>query len=425
MTIDQEYSIRAHKSYNPFKKGKQRFYYKQVSEKEVMAHKPSAKDIINVDEVNIQDLRDKGIVDGEMEVIGLLAKDNLEHNGRHLNYQKLDSIFTKNLGKDFKHKFLIIDENKNIIKKIGCGNDEAKGWLESKDIAIGLKPVRFMRVAVDVPLSSFIKSSIWTLIGTVLLAILIMACICIQLFVIKRKEYILRNREVCIHGSIHDLKTPLASVLFLLSYIEKKIIDQNQKNLLQKAETEINRLAEKIKYLLITAKGDESKIDINRTPICLMELANHAKDSIDIKYTGKPHQIILCDRRKTQRQIIADKMLIENVMRNLLENAVKYAEEGVCVNLDIDEDAKSTIISVKDNGFGIEKKYQKRIFEQFFRVPAEHPKDGYGLGLALVKYTIKAHGGKIKVESKIGKGSCFTFTLPHFHSYIKQQDDEK
>ena len=61
---------------------------------------------------------------------------------------------------------------------------------------------------------------------------------------------------------------------------------------------------------------------------------------------------------------------------------------------------------------GIDKKYQKKIFEQFYRIPATHHKSGYGIGLAMVKYAVKAHGGTIKVVSELGKGSTFTFTLP-------------
>ncbi len=70
------------------------------------------------------------------------------------------------------------------------------------------------------------------------------------------------------------------------------------------------------------------------------------------------------------------------------------------------------IISVKDKGVGIDKKYQKKIFEQFYRIPATHHKSGYGIGLALVKYAVKAHGGSIKVESEPGKGSTFIFMIP-------------
>ena len=108
----------------------------------------------------------------------------------------------------------------------------------------------------------------------------------------------------------------------------------------------------------------------------------------------------------------ADKYLIENVMHNLMENAVKYSDKEANVEVNIKQDEHFTIISVSDHGVGIDKKYQKKIFEQFYRIPATHHKSGYGIGLAMVKYAVKAHGGTIKVVSELGKGSTFTFTLP-------------
>ena len=108
----------------------------------------------------------------------------------------------------------------------------------------------------------------------------------------------------------------------------------------------------------------------------------------------------------------ADKYLIGNVMHNLMENAVKYSDKEANVDVNIKQDEHFTIISVSDHGVGIDKKYQKKIFEQFYRIPATHHKSGYGIGLAMVKYAVKAHGGTIKVESELGKGSTFTFTLP-------------
>lgn len=95
-----------------------------------------------------------------------------------------------------------------------------------------------------------------------------------------------------------------------------------------------------------------------------------------------------------------------------MENAVKYSDKEATIEVNISQDERFIIISVTDHGVGIAKKYQKKIFEQFYRIPATHHKSGYGIGLAMVKYAVKAHGGTIKVESELGKGSIFTFTIP-------------
>lgn len=410
-TIDEEYSMRAHKSYNPFAKGEQHFKYKELPAHVAEKSGPKPSEVINLDEINVQTLRNKGIVDGEMEILGLLAKDNLEKRGNHLDYKKLDSIFIKNLGENLPHAFTLIDANQKVIERMGDSCKDGN-WIKSKDIAIGLQPVRNLNVSIDFPASRFIKSSIWTLIGTILLALLIMFCICAQLLVIKKKERLLKNREISIHGTIHDLKAPLGSIIFILSYIQKNIKDQELKGFIQRAETEIETLADNIKRMLITAKGNAIGGNLHKEKINLLEIAGYAKDHIDASYPNKPHNITLCDHREIMKPINADKALIETAIRNILENAIKYSADGVLVNLDIYEAHKKVIIKIKDTGFGIEDKYKKKIFQQFFSIPTEHPKEGYGIGLALVKYAIEAHNGNIKVESELGKGSCFIITLP-------------
>lgn len=410
-TIDEEYSMRAHKSYNPFAKGEQHFKYKEVPAQVAEKSTPLPSEVINLDEIDVQDLRNKGIVDGEMEILGLLAKDNLEKRGKHLDYKKLDSIFIKNLGENLPHTFTLIDVNKNVIERMGDSCNDSN-WLKSKDVAIGLKPVRYLNVLIDIPTSSFIKSSIWTLIGTVILALLIIFCICAQLLIIKKKERLLKNKEVSIHGTIHNLKAPLGTIVFILSYIQKNIKDQELKGFIQRAEKEIEALADNIKRILMTAKGNAIGGNLHKEKIYLMEIAGYAKAHVDANYANKPHHITLCDHREIVKSINADKALIETAIRNLLENAIKYSADGVLVNLDIYEVHNKVIIKIKDTGYGIDDKYKKKIFQQFFCIPTDHPKEGYGIGLALVKYAIEAHNGNIKVESELGKGSCFTITLP-------------
>lgn len=151
---------------------------------------------------------------------------------------------------------------------------------------------------------------------------------------------------------------------------------------------------------------------INKEQVDIIELTQQAQEQIDINYASKPHAICIHDHREENALVYADKYLIENVMHNLMENAVKYSDKEANVDIDIKQDEYFTIISVSDHGVGIDKKYQKKIFEQFYRIPATHHKSGHGIGLAMVKYAIKAHGGTIKVVSEPGKGSTFTFTLP-------------
>ena len=111
VSVDEEYAIRAHQSYNPHKDRKQRVYYKQMSEEDFLKAKPKKEDVIRFNEINIQDLRDRGIAETEAEAMGLLTKDRLTAKGNPINLAKLSQIFKKNLNEGFIYTLLILDEN--------------------------------------------------------------------------------------------------------------------------------------------------------------------------------------------------------------------------------------------------------------------------------------------------------------------------
>lgn len=383
VTVDEEYAIRAYQNYAQYKDGKQRLYYKDMSEEDFLKAKPKKEDIININEINIQELRDKGIVETEAEAMGLLTKDRLTAKGNPINLKKLSQIFKKNLNEDFSYTLLILDENKKVIKSYGQTKD-IETWQASKPIAIGLKPIRFVQAKVDITPSSFIRNSIETLISTILLALIIVFCVGYQMTAIRYKEDLLRNREVSLHGTVHDLKAPLASILLKLGFIKDSIKDADLQEMIDSSERQIKNLANTIKTILITSKASESKLVINKEQIDIIELTKQAQEQIDINYASKPHAIGIHDHREENALVYADKYLIENVMHNLMENAVKYSDKEANVEVNIKQDEHFTIISVSDHGVGIDKKYQKKIFEQFYRIPATHHKSGYGIGLAMV-----------------------------------------
>ena len=107
VTVDEEYAIRAYQNYTQYKDGKQRLYYKDMSEEDFLKAKPKKEDIININEINIQELRDKGIVETEAEAMGLLTKDRLTAKGNPINLAKLSQIFKKNLNEGFIYTLLI------------------------------------------------------------------------------------------------------------------------------------------------------------------------------------------------------------------------------------------------------------------------------------------------------------------------------
>ena len=349
VAIDEEYAIRAHKNKHSHNDGKQRVYYKEMTEEDFLKAKPKKEDIIDFDEINIQDLRDKGIAETEAEAMGLLTKDILTTKGNPINLKKLSQIFKKNLNEDFSYTLLILDENKKVIKSYGQTKD-IETWQASKPIAIGLKPIRFVQARVDITPSSFIINSIETLISTILLALIIVFCVGYQMTAIRYKEDLLRNREVSLHGTVHDLKAPLASILLKLGFIKDCIKDADLQEMITSSERQIKNLANTIKTILITSKASESKLVINKEQIDIIELTQQAQEQIDINYASKPHAIGIHDHREENALVYADKYLIENVMHNLMENAVKYSDKEANVEVNIKQDEHFIIISVSDHG---------------------------------------------------------------------------
>lgn len=372
---------------------------------------PPKEDIIRFDEVNIQELREKEIIDTEMEAVGLLAKDRMSAKNRLINLQHLSHIFKKNLREDFPCTFFILNENQKAMKSYGQTYG-IEDWQSSKPIAIGLRPILFVQVVMDIPVSAFIKNSIATFILSASLALFVIFCIGFQMTVIKKKEKLLRNREISIHGTIHDLKAPLAGILLSLSFIKDEIKDIELKQILSKTEKQTKTLANTIKMILMAAKAGENKLALNKEPTEILALVNQAKELVETNYADKQPSISVHDERTIKKDVSTDRFLIENTIYNLMENAVKYSDFRASIEVNIQETSRFVCIRVKDHGIGIEKKYQKKIFEQFFRISSTHYKNGYGIGLAMAKYSVKAHGGTIKVESELGKGSTFSFTLP-------------
>lgn len=411
ISIDEEYAIRAHKRHHPFKGGKQRLFYKIMTDEEVKKIAPPKDHIIRLKEINVQDLRNRGIVETEADVMGLLSKDVVSHSGNDINLQRLSMIFKKNINKDFPYTLFLLDENKNVIKHCGKEKD-ADSWQSCKPIAVGLKPLRFVSVRIKIAPSSFFKNSIATLLLSVSLALLVIFCVGYQMTIIRNKEMELKNRAISIHGTIHDLKSPLASVLLLLSFVKDEIKDAEQRSMLERAEMQIRKLSNRIKTILLAAKANESKLLLNVEPTDIASLVSSSKELALSHYKVMQPTIFITDCRTEKATVWVDRFLLENTIYNIMENAIKFSRIPAHIEVHIDENDKYVSVSIKDQGIGIEKKHQKKIFDQFYRLPDTQSKDGYGIGLAMVKYTIKAHGGCIKVESEKDKGSTFTIMLP-------------
>lgn len=410
--IDEEYHYRTKSDKNPDKNGEEHIKYKVFTPKDKIPKEIKDAPLLDMSTLDVGHLKAKGMAETSSDAMMLLKQDYATAQGKKLNLKKLDSIFTIRLTNSEEHATLLLDENKKIIKKVGA-YEISPSWRYSKDIAVSLKNPKFVRVAIYIGPSAFIRQSIWTICLSVLFVLIAGVCIGYQLREIARKKQLISNRESNVNQIIHDLKSPINSVLSVLSLLKIRMkTDETFMPLIEQASDKAKLLITDIESILLAAKGGRCRILLNKEETAILPIVQTAKSDVDVLYKQKKHSIEIIDETKGNTNIKVDEMYMRNVMRNLLENALKYSDEGTIVNVLIQKKGDLLSISVKDNGWGISRKDQKHIFDQFYRVPHHNGPKGFGIGLSAVKYIVEAHHGKVTVQSELGKGSIFTITLP-------------
>jgi PAS domain S-box-containing protein len=208
----------------------------------------------------------------------------------------------------------------------------------------------------------------------------------------------------------HELKNALAGVKSFTQLLERRLDhDTRNQEYVRRIDTSVDRLKRLIDDLMDLTKIRAGKLELMR------EITDIKPVAIDIleefKSSYKTHTITY--KVLKSGLVCVDKIRIEQVLLNLLRNAVKYSEPGTPITVSMVKNPRDIIIEIQDKGMGISKKDQKRIFELFFQ--AEKPAyttTGMGIGLYISSEIIKMHGGTISVQSKKGEGSTFSISLP-------------
>ncbi|MBD1392031.1 HAMP domain-containing sensor histidine kinase [Mucilaginibacter glaciei] len=213
----------------------------------------------------------------------------------------------------------------------------------------------------------------------------------------------------------HELKTPIASIKMSLKLLNDQrigAINAEQEQLVNHIKDDNDRLLKITSELLELSQVETGNIQLNFVPVNPMQVVDYAITSIKFQADQKQVQIdILKDDVLPDVQVDIEKTAW--VLVNFLSNALRYSAEKSKIVIQVKANKKQVEFSVKDTGKGIDETYQKRLFDRYFQVPTDgQNKSGSGLGLAISKDFINAQGGQIGVESEIGAGSRFYFTLP-------------
>jgi len=219
-----------------------------------------------------------------------------------------------------------------------------------------------------------------------------------------------------INNMTHEFKTPIATINLALDAIKNpKVIDDKEKvfRYLQMIRDENKRMHAQVENVLRISKLEKKELDISKESYDIQPIIEMAIDHVHLIIEDRGGKIIPhFDAKRTT--VLLNEVHFTNVMVNILDNAIKYSPEAPVINLYTENFKEFILIKIQDNGIGMNKTAQKKIFEKFYR---EHTGDihnvkGHGLGLAYVKRIVEDHNGQIFVESEKGKGSTFTIKLP-------------
>nr|WP_297932586.1 ATP-binding protein [uncultured Lachnoclostridium sp.] len=227
----------------------------------------------------------------------------------------------------------------------------------------------------------------------------------------ERKKNEKLRREFSANVS-HELKTPITTIsgyadLLRNGMVKSEDVEQFSEKIYKESERLINLVNDIIKL----SRLDEKKVGIDVVSVKMDDLAHRVKESLH-PVTDKYRVSFELDVDNVR--ITAVELMMEELLYNLCENAIKYNKPGGYVKLSIHKDLLNVFIEVSDNGIGIPKDCQNRIFERFYRVDKSHSKQigGTGLGLAIVKHVVEYHEGRIDIDSDVGKGTKILVTLP-------------
>lgn len=209
----------------------------------------------------------------------------------------------------------------------------------------------------------------------------------------------------------HELKTPITSLKGYLQIIDRRIANTDtNKSFIEKALVQINKLSVLISDLLDVSKIETGQLPLSFTGFDLLALVKEVTEVM--QYSSKTHKLVL-DVKADMLLVTADRQRIEQVIINLISNAVKYSPGTDRINITVSKNNDKALVSVQDFGLGIKKEQQQRIFNRFYRVEdmAAHI-SGLGIGLFISNEIVTRHNGKLWVESSAGKGSTFFFEIP-------------
>jgi signal transduction histidine kinase len=222
-----------------------------------------------------------------------------------------------------------------------------------------------------------------------------------------------RQRNDFLTVAAHEMRTPLTPLLMYLQTIERRAVQSQPVDLevVGKARRQVTRISRLVEDLLDLSRLESRRAQLSFARVALSELVEQVVS--DARAQTRNHEIVY-QTSAADPAVVGDRARLEQVLVNLLQNAVKYSPEGGRINVRLEAADGEARISVQDPGIGIPAEEQSRLFQRFFRAGNASARNfgGLGIGLFVSHEIVAQHGGRFEVQSELGKGSTFAFRLP-------------
>jgi len=362
------------------------------------------------------------------DIFDELVSVNVYHDfNPHLDTTQIDSIVTKALSDKNIHisfKFAILNSTSDTVIMASEAGMDSKFLQSPYKVNIFPKnvfiPARFLSIIFPLKTSYSLNGVQVTLLSSILLILLIIAAFYFTISTIIKQKKLSEVKSDFINNMTHEFKTPISTISLAGEVLSDKTIDKSPESVdkyLKIIKDENKRLAGLVENVLQAAVLDKGKLKFKIQECDLHQIIGDVLQSLTLQIQNKGGGITT--ELKAQRySLFADRMHLGNIIYNLIDNALKYSKENPQIKVSTVSDKNGISISVQDNGIGIRKEDQKKIFETFYRVPTGniHNVKGFGLGLSYVKAVVEKHSGHIEVQSEPGSGSTFVVYLPFINN---------
>ena len=321
-----------------------------------------------------------------------------------------DELLKRGIRNDYRVQ-LIATANDSVLASLG--ETVVDHHFKAYDFAYDMKEAHAYRLWLRNPNKQVIKQMSGILATSVIILALLIYIVIYLMQTIRKLQTEEELKTNFTNNMTHELKTPIAvsyAAVDALLIADKPASAERQKKYLNIAKEQMGYLSGLVEQILSMSRRDNQLIELKPEPVNLEEIISGLIEKLRL-VSDKPIEL---ETRLNPSTLVADQLHLSNILNNLMENGIKYSDNPAHLIISTQKEGNTIAISVEDHGIGIDAKYQKRLFDKFYRVPTgnRHNAKGFGLGLFYVKEMTEKQGGTVEVKSELGKGSVFTIKIP-------------